>query len=158
VSHFAIAVPFPGLAEVVDDWRERTCVTKPSHGIPPHVTLLTPAPGDVETLVELLAPFDAFDVRFEQLDRFPGTLWLAPEPSEPFVVLTEALVARWPDHRPYGGIFKAVTPHLTVAQRELDGAAEALAPFLPLESRAERVVLYQQVQPAHWREIATVDL
>jgi 2'-5' RNA ligase len=158
VSHFAIAVPFPGLADVVDDWRERTCVTKPSHGIPPHVTLLTPSPGDVEALVELLEPFDAFEVRFERFDRFPGTLWLAPEPSEPFVTLTETLVARWPGHKPYGGIFKTITPHLTVAQRELDDAAEALAPFLPLESRAESVVLYEQVQSDHWREIATVDL
>ena len=158
MSHFAVAVPFPGLAEVVDDWRERTCVTKPSHGIPPHVTLLTPAPEDVESLVELLAPFESFDVRFERLDRFPGTLWLAPEPGEPFVAMTEALVACWPSHRPYGGIFKTVTPHLTVAQRELDEAADALVPFLPLESRAESAVLYERLQPDHWREVATVDL
>jgi 2'-5' RNA ligase len=158
VSHFAIAVPFPGLAEVVDDWRERTCVTKPSHGIPPHVTLLTPSPADVATLVELLEPFEAFDVRFERLDRFPGTLWLAPEPAEPFVLLTETLVGHWPSHKPYGGTFKGITPHLTVAQRELDDAADALAPFLPLESRAESIVLYEQLQPDHWREVATVEL
>ena len=158
MNDFAISVPFPGLSELVDDWRERTCVTKPSHGIPPHVTVLAPARDEVEAIVEVAGDFTAFDVRFERLDRFPGTLWLAPDPAEPFVALTEALLARWPECKPYGGIFKGITPHLTVAQRTLDEAAETLAPFLPLASRAEVLVLYEQVQPDHWREVATVDL
>ena len=40
MSRHALVVPFPELAPVVDDLRERTCVSKPSHGMPPHVTLL----------------------------------------------------------------------------------------------------------------------
>jgi 2'-5' RNA ligase len=154
----AVVVPFPGLAELVDDWRERTCVAKPSHGMPPHVTILTPAREDVAAIVEATASVRAFDVRFARLDRFPGTLWLAPEPAEPFAALTDALVAQWPDCLPYGGVFARVIPHLTVAQRELDAASEALAPFLPIESRAESVQLLEQVQPDHWRELATVEL
>jgi 2'-5' RNA ligase len=156
--HFAVVVPFTGLAEVVDGWREQTCLTKPSHGAPPHVTLLTPARGDVADIVEAMAPFAPFDVRFERLDRFPGTLWLAPEPSEPFVAMTEALVARWPDCLPYGGVFSRVIPHLTVAQRELEDATDALGPLLPFQSRVESVLLLEQVQEDHWREIATIDL
>jgi 2'-5' RNA ligase superfamily len=157
-SHFAVVVPFPGLADVVDEWRERTVVTKPSHGMPPHVTLLVPSEDDVGAIVEAMAGFAAFDVRFERLDRFPGTLWLAPDPGEPFAAMTEALVARWPERRPYGGVFARVIPHLTVAQRELDAAAAALGPFLPLQSRAEVVALYEKVQSDHWRELATVEL
>jgi 2'-5' RNA ligase len=156
--HFAVAVPFPGLAEVVDDWRERTCLTKPSHGIPPHVTVLTPARGDVADLVEAMASFGAFDVRFARLDRFPGTLWLAPDPAEPFALMTETLVARWPECRPYDGVFANVIPHLTVAQRDFDEATEALEPLLPLQSRVEAVTLFEQVQAEHWLEVATVDL
>jgi 2'-5' RNA ligase len=156
--HFAVVVPFTGLAEMVDGWREQTCLTKPSHGMPPHVTVLTPSRGDVADLVEVMAPVAPFDVRFERLDRFPGTLWLAPDPPEKFVAMTEALVARWPECRPYGGVFSRVIPHLTVAQRDFDGATEALAPLLPLQSRVESVLLLEQVQDEHWREIATVEL
>jgi 2'-5' RNA ligase len=156
--HFAVVVPFTGLSELVDDWRERTCLAKPSHGVPPHVTLLTPSRGDVEDLVEVMGRFAPFDVLFPRLDRFPGTLWLAPDPSETFVAMTESLVARWPECLPYSGIFSRVTPHLTVAQRDLDDATEALSPLLPVQSRAESVLLLEKVQPDHWREVATVDL
>src|SRR5439155_13409498 len=97
----AIVVPFEGLASVVDDLRERTCVSKPSHGMPPHVTLLYPAPRDVEAIAEVLVAFSAFEVVFARLDRFPGTLWLAPEPAERFQRVIEALVRRFPDHPPY---------------------------------------------------------
>jgi hypothetical protein len=78
----AIVVPFEELAPVVDGLRERTCISKPSHGMPPHVTLLYPAPGDVDAIAGVLVAFVAFDVVFARLDRFPGTLWLAPEPAE----------------------------------------------------------------------------
>ena len=37
---------------------------------------------DVEGIAEVLAPFTPFEVTFARLDRFPGLLWLAPEPSE----------------------------------------------------------------------------
>jgi hypothetical protein len=156
--HFAVVVPFPGLADIVDDWRERTCLTKPSHGMPPHITVLTPSSGDVADLVEAMGGFTPFDVRFARLDRFPGTLWLAPDPSEAFVAMTESLVARWPEFRPYGGVFSRVIPHLTVAQRDFDDATEALSPLLPLQSRVESVLLLERVQHDHWREIATIEL
>jgi 2'-5' RNA ligase len=152
---FAFTVPFRDLAPAVDEWRERSCEAKPSHGVPPHVTLLIPAPPDVAGAAEALAPFGSFDVTFARLDRFPGTLWLAPEPSDPFVAMTRALLERFPDHAPYRGLFKEITPHLTVAQGADSGAAEtALRPLLPLGSRAASVVLFEQVAPDHWRENA----
>lgn len=158
MAELALVVPFPGLPDVIADWLERTVPTKPSHGMPPHVTLLYPAPGDVVGIAETVWDFSAFDVGFRQLDRFPGTLWLAPEPSEPFVELTNALVARYPEHQPYGGAFPRVIPHLTVAQAELDDAAAAIADWLPLQARAESAVLLEHVQSDHWRELATFDL
>jgi hypothetical protein len=156
---FAFSIPFRDLAPVVDEWRERTCTSKPSHGVPPHVTLLIPAPADLDGAAEALSPFGAFGVTFVRLERFPGALWLAPEPAEPFVAMTEALVERFPGHLPYGGEFATVTPHLTVAQGDdLDAPESRLAATLPLRSRASSVVLFEQVAPNHWREKAELPL
>ena len=154
MTRLALVVPFPDLAPVVDELRERTCVTKPSHGMPPHVTLLVPCPGDVSAIAEQLAPFDPFDVSFAALDRFPGTLWLAPDPHEPFREMTAALVARFPEHRPYGGVFAEVVPHLTVAQADLDAAAGELEPKLPVHSRAGSAALFEQDPAERWSKIA----
>ena len=158
MAELALVVPFPGLPDVVTEWLERTVPTKPSHGMPPHVTVLYPSPGDVVGIAETLWDFSAFDVDFLALDRFPGVLWLAPEPSEPFREMTHAVVARYPEHQPYGGAFAQVIPHLTVAQAELNEAAESIADWLPLRARAESAVLLEHVQSEHWREVATFDL
>jgi 2'-5' RNA ligase len=155
----AFTVPFRDLAPAVDEWRERTCTTKPSHGVPPHVTLLIPAPPDVDAAVEALDSFGAFDVAFAGFGRFPGTLWLAPRPAAPFVAMTEALCDAFPRHAPYDGVFKGITPHLTVAQGdELDAAEAAIATALPLASRASSVVLFEQAADDRWIERAEFDL
>lgn len=158
MSEFALIVPFAGLPGIVADWLERTVPTKPSHGMPPHVTVLYPAPDDVVGIAEALGPFGAFEVEFPLVDRFPGTAWLSPDPAEPFRAITEELVAAYPDFPPYRGVFAQIVPHLTIAQAELDEAASALEPWLPLRSRAETVVLLECVRPDHWREVATFDL
>src|SRR5512142_2156523 len=114
MAEFALAVPFAELGVelvgVVND-------------LPPHVTVLYPCPGEPLEIARVLAPFDQFDVTFTRLDRFPGVLWLAPEPAEPFVAMTEAMIARFPDWQPYGGVYRSVIPHLTVAQASLDDVA-----------------------------------
>lgn len=156
---FAFVVPFRDLAPVVDDWRERTCATKPSHDMPPHVTLLVPAPPDTEAAAEALASFGAFDVTFAQLGRFPRTLWLAPEPNGPFVGITQGFMERFPDHKPYDGLFDGITPHLTIAQGDdLSAAETAIRPLLPLRSRASSVVLSEQVAPDRWHENAELSI
>jgi 2'-5' RNA ligase len=158
VTRFALVVPFADLAPVVNDLRERTCVSKPSHGMPPHVTLLVPCTDDVHAIAEQLASFRPFDVSFAALGRFPGTLWLAPDPAEPFRAMTAALVTRFPEHPPYGGMFSEVVPHLTVAQAELDAAAAQLEPKLPMRSRVTAAVLLEQDPAERWREVATFAL
>ena len=145
---FALAVPFPGLVE-------RVCV---EDNLPPHVTVLVPCPGECAAIGEVLAPFGAFDVTFARLERFPEILWLAPEPPEPFVAMTEAMVARFPDYPPYGGIHERIVPHLTVAQGELDEVAARVEPLLPLRSRVTTAVLYEHVDADHWREVRTFGL
>jgi hypothetical protein len=44
MPEFALAVPFPGLVE-------RVCV---EDNLPPHVTVLVPAPGEVAAIAEVL--------------------------------------------------------------------------------------------------------
>jgi len=158
VSELALVVPFDDLAPVVDELRERTCVTKPSHGMPPHVTLLASCPGDEAAIAEALAPFPAFAARFAQVDRFPGTLWLVPEPAEPFVRMTEALAARFPEFPPYGGLYANIVPHLTVAQSGFDDAIRIAEAWLPLRTRAERAVLFEQSGSERWVERARFEL
>ena len=142
---FALAVPFPGLVEPVGV----------DNDLPAHVTVLVPCPGEATAVAEVLAPFGPFDVTFPRLERFSELVWLAPEPPEPFIALTEAMVERFPEYPPYGGIHDRIVPHLTVAKTELDGTAALVEPRLPLLSRAETVVLYEHVEAKHWRELET---
>ena len=147
-AELALVVPFPELAEqvgVVD-------------GLPPHVTVLYPCPDDAGAIGEVLEPFEAFAVSFPRLDRFPGFLWLAPEPAERFTAMIEALVTRFPDWPPYGGIHDSVVPHLTVAQDDFDETAARLEPLLPLQSRAEAAVLYERASDDHWAEVQSFQL
>ncbi len=148
MPEFALCVPFPGIVEPVGLLND----------LPAHVTILWPAPGDAIEIAKALEPFDPFEVTFARLDRFPGVLWLAPEPAEPFVAMTEAMIARFPDHPPYGGAYSSIIPHLTVAQAQLDETAALVEPLLPLASRAESVVLFESADGRHWHEHTTLDL
>jgi hypothetical protein len=68
-------------------------------GVPAHITVLVPfmAPDQItqSVLVQLqvaLSEVPSFAFSLSQVRRFPATAYLAPEPAEPFVALTEALV------------------------------------------------------------------
>jgi len=148
MDDFALVVPFELPFEKVGI----------ANDLPPHVTVLFPAPADVAAIAQALAPFEPFDVVFGRLDRFPGTLWLVPEPSTPFAAMTEAMIARFPEHPPYGGVYKSIIPHLSVAQAQFEDTAELVEAFLPLHSRVESVVLYRRAYGNHWTDVQTYDL
>jgi 2'-5' RNA ligase len=166
----AIVVAFPAAAPIVDPWRERTCLDRPSIGIPAHVTVVFPfipaeEIGD-ETLALLQASFaavPAFSVSFRHTARFPTTLYLAPEPPDPFVALTEAIVARWPEYPPYEGAFESIVPHLTVAHGDAALLAEADADVssgLPMDGVIREVALLEEIDPGwvRWGTRATFPL
>jgi 2'-5' RNA ligase len=120
--------------------------------MPAHITLLYPFLDqdrfDPETLAELRNTFarqEPIELSFSATGRFPGVLYLEPQPAASLRSLTQALVTRWPDHLPYGGAHADVTPHLTVAcadQRTLNEVAEALQPHLPLVATVDRACVY----------------
>lgn len=146
----ALVVPVPEAEPAVRAWRDRFDPAARA-GVPAHVTVLFPflpaSHVDADThaaLAEILGSHPAFDVRFEDCGRFPGLLYLAPDPDTPFRRLTEAVVARWPEAPPYGGKY-APHPHLTVAQIRdtplLDEAEAGLRAQLPFSARVSKVDL-----------------
>ncbi len=126
-------------------------------GFPAHVTVLYPfvhesrmdAPVHRE-LSGLFAGHDAFTLTFAAFGRYPGVLYLDPQPHAPVKALTADLTRRWPELVPYRGIFgSGLDPHLTVANHEgpatQDAAYDALqaelAPLLPLTCHVHAVQL-----------------
>lgn len=168
MSRSAVLVHVPEAEAAVGEWRRRHTYDAPL-GIPPHVTLLFPfVPAEslsenVEArLAQLLAEADAFDVTFARTARFPGVLYLEPEPSAPFAALTAEIAEAWPEHPPYEGEFDEVIPHLTVAESEderLLAQIEAdVAPRLPIESRVREAQLYVEDAAVRWHERRSLPL
>jgi hypothetical protein len=123
-------------------------------GVPAHVTILIPflEPSvlDEEEIGSVLAPFAAFGFDLVAIERFDdGTRWLRPEPSAPFVELTNAVWRRWPGHPPYGGIHDTVIPHVTIT-REPEG--------LPIVCVATEVLLLEEQPDLGWRSLASFAL
>jgi len=131
-----------------------------SRGVPAHVTVLFPFrmptaldPPTRGHLAEIAAAFEPFEVRFERVGRFPTVVYLAPDPSEPFSALTQALAARFPDHPPYEGAFDVVIPHLTIteaADTALDAIAEEAAQHLPFARTVSALEVLVETRDGRW--------
>ena len=155
-SAIVVRVPLPRTLERLRrqwDWAAGV-------GVPGHVTILFPfmpvallGPGVRRELAAIAAAHDPFDVRFRRVGRFPGVVYLAPEPAGSFSRLTEAVVARYPEFPPYGGAFSDVIPHLTLAKSNdapLDELAERAA-ALPFECRATALEVLAEDGDGRWR-------
>jgi 2'-5' RNA ligase len=164
-----IGIHVPVAEPLVGAFRERYDPAS-SYGVPAHITLLYPfvPPEEFDDallgeLRELLAAVPAFDFALARCARFPGTLYLAPEPAGPFLELTRKLVERWPDYPPYGGAIEEPVPHLTVAHSEkepvLAAIASVLRQTLPVPARASEVVLMEGInEPDGWTTRANFPL
>jgi hypothetical protein len=165
-----VIVPVTGLPGVIDRWRERTCIFKPSAGVPPHVTLVFPFMPAVQVtdsliteLSDLFRHFVRFTSELGELRRFSATLYLAPEPSEPFVALSEALADRYPTCEPHVHAFGPVVPHLTVAEGSktvMDAAENEIKPLLPIRASCESTALLVETRarPTAWSAKAQLPL
>jgi 2'-5' RNA ligase len=121
--------------------------------MPAHVTALYPFLPDerltgavVGRLRELCTALPVLDVRFRRTARFPGVLYLDPEPAGELRELTASIAERWPEAPPYGGRFAEVVPHLTVAQGAgddvLDEIEAEVLRRLPVRTRLATACLY----------------
>jgi 2'-5' RNA ligase len=129
-------------------------------GVPAHVTLLFPflATGDLTPAIRrrlalIASGVRPFSVRFDATGRFPGVLWLAPEPAAPFVELTERLAAAFPDHPPYEGAHDDVIPHLTVGlapEETLDRLERKVHPGLGFRERVHAIEVIAEDGTGRW--------
>ncbi len=137
-------------------------------GMPAHITVLYPfLPPDqvngavLDELQRLFAGVAPVRFTVTTTGRFPGVLYLAPHPAEPFARFTAAVATRWPETPPYGGAHGEVVPHLTVAHTEdpalLDRLDRELQPQLPLAAVAAEVWLLEYREAA-WRRRARLPL
>lgn len=156
----ALIVAVPEAEPLVGEWRER--YDNARLGVPAHITLLFPfVPAEkaddplLTELRELFASQPTISFSLTRLADFPDeTLWLVPEPSEPFRRLTVRIFAAYPDFPPYEGIHEEVIPHLTVTAGDSSLRAEldaALTPHLPIEAEAREVALLVEDDSGHWR-------
>ncbi|MFF5359774.1 2'-5' RNA ligase family protein [Streptomyces scabiei] len=131
-----LIVRVPEAEPLVRAWRDRL---DPSArvGVPAHVTVLFPFldagrinEGVCAAIAEAVGRQQSFEARFDHCGRFPGVLYLAPEPDAGFRRLTEAIVEQWPEHPPFGGQFDDVVPHLTVAQGQDESVVEKVEAVL----------------------------
>ncbi len=148
----ALVVMVPEADSVVGRWRERWDPAA-GEGVPAHVSVLYPFldggsidDGVAGELSGLLGAHEPFEVRFAGTARWPGVLYLPPEPDGPLRALTAAAVSRWPQVPPYGGRFGAdPQPHLTVGIRQPDAvydeAEREITARLPIRCRVSEVLL-----------------
>jgi hypothetical protein len=144
-----------------------------SWGVPAHLSVVYPfvPPADVDDavlarLAGAVGTVSAFDCAFRRTEWFgDDVLWLAPEPDTPFRELVRAVVAAFPAHQPYGGLYAEPTPHLTVGELRLGSAAELAAAelsvraHLPVRARVDRAVLLAgRPEPGTWHPVSELRL
>ncbi|MDX3093191.1 2'-5' RNA ligase family protein [Streptomyces sp. ME01-24h] len=162
-----LIVRVPEAEPAVRVWRDRLDPSARA-GVPAHVTVLFPflearrVDNDVCAAIgAVIGRHQSFDTRFEHCGRFPGVLYLVPEPDAPFRRLTEAIAHRWPETPPFGGRFDEVVPHLTVAQGQgeavLEEAEADVRGGLPVTARVSSVDLMVH-DGARWHRRASFPL
>lgn len=159
----ALLVPVPEVESLVRPWRQRHDPAE-QLGVPAHVTLLYPflPPWQIDMTVlaqlhTLFAATPSFRFTLTTVARFPDALYLAPEPADPFIDLTNALTTLYPETPPYGGVHPTVIPHLTIAhshdQQILGHIADVLAPVVPVGAVTHDVWLMEQSQDGYWHTL-----
>jgi 2'-5' RNA ligase len=137
------AEPAVGALRLEHDWSAPL-------GVPAHITILFPfadgAEVDEEAIAKVVAEFPAFEFELDRAGRFEdGSVWLHPEPSEPFAALTAAVWRRFPDHPPYEGAYDVPVPHLTVTYAPIELDVE-----LPIRASVREVTLIEEAEDGRW--------
>jgi hypothetical protein len=151
----SIDILVPASMSVVDTWYGRT--QSAADGMPPHITLLWPwvgAPvptGTIDRLRAAATGLAPFVLRLGDVARFPGVVYLAPEPRRLVDDVIARLAAAFPETPPYGGRFgDAPVPHLTVGtsddERHLDVIEHAARARLvrPLTVEVDRLTVSEE--------------
>ncbi|MFI5930570.1 2'-5' RNA ligase family protein [Actinoplanes sp. NPDC051494] len=150
----ALIIPVPAAEPAVAHHRAHLDRAA-SWGVPAHITVVHPflPPDDItpEVITTLQAITTAHPLPAITLTRtawFGDTVvWLAPDPAQPLITLTEAITTAFPRALPYGGAFPEVVPHLTIAHDHprpvLAQAATDVEAHLPLTAHITALHLIQ---------------
>lgn len=129
----AFIVRVPEAEPYVSQYRERYDASA-KLGVPAHITVLYPFMPPMHINTQVLEQVRlaiscerGFTFHLTKVGRFPGVVYLMPQPSGPFVSLTNAIARAFPSYPPYRGQHAAVIPHLTVAQVEEPRQSEVAA-------------------------------
>jgi len=148
-------------------------------GMPLHLTLLypfttdgVPGPDELATVRDTLARFTPIDFQLVGTGSFLSArqrvLYLVPDPAAPFVAMIDELSSAT-GRKPYGGAFRDVVPHVTVAvgapnrvswqspglprwygnaltERRIGRLRERLEVLLPIRARACHADLWVRVE------------
>ncbi|MDE2627508.1 MAG: 2'-5' RNA ligase family protein [Burkholderiales bacterium] len=134
-------------------------------GVPAHITVLFPfmpstgvEPSVLRSVRAVVGRARAFEFSLARVGRFPATTYLAPDPPEPFIALTESLFREFPQFPPFAGGFPTVVPHLTVAHGSAADSVLAHAALLaalaahgPVKARCESLALFENATGL-WRQ------
>ena len=151
-----LAILVPEAEGLVRSFRDRYDPAA-KFGMPAHITLLYPfkSPDEIDevvldTLRHCFSSFQPFKFSLITIQQFPGdTLYLVPEPEDPFRELTLGVWGCYPETPPYRGRYSTVIPHLGVAtlvgEQRLDEIArefeQAAQGRLPIQGHAAEVTL-----------------
>ena len=166
----AIDIHVPQAEAVAGRWYRQTDAF--ADGVPLHLTLLYPwrrspvADTDIVALRQALTGVAPFHVALHSVARFPGVVYLAPNPEHPLRELTRRLALAFPETPPYGGAVADPTPHLTVFtasdEAQLDVVAQELTVVLdrqpPVVARVAEVVVDEERVPQRWTVRARIPL
>jgi hypothetical protein len=167
----AIGVNLLTLAPVLDRWRVAT-VDAARRGVPPHITLLYPwrpaplRPSDVVEVAAALTDVPALTVTLRDLERFPGVLYLRPDPDDILRDLMRRLAAAFPDTPPYGGQFSDPIPHLTIATAPSEAMLDQIeaevrgeiAALLPLTRLVREIAIEEEGEDGMWTLRSSIPL
>ena len=165
MSDTAVVMVVPEAAGAAAGLRQRLDPAAAA-GMPEHITLMYPFvdSDDVDAAVllelgQIFAMVEPFDYELTAVGTFdPQVVYLAPEPSRPFVDLSIAITAGF-GTKPYGGAFETVVPHLTLSQQGMPGPDElqAVTAALPIRCRAAQAAL-MVLENGTWRPARTFSL
>jgi 2'-5' RNA ligase len=162
VGATSLAVTLPEAEPAIGRHRRAHTPSGPE-GMPAHATLIAPfvhssrlGDDDLDAIRDALRPFRPFEVTLASFGCFEhiGCLYLEPEPREPFVRMSQALLAAYPEveYPPEGAT--RIIPHVTIGghltAEQQDEIKQELAPYLPIRARADSVVLVERGDDGRW--------
>jgi 2'-5' RNA ligase len=130
--------------------------------VPAHITVLFPfvplaqLDAAAETLCDLCADVQPFDLTLDGYGHFPTVVYLKPADPAPIKALFQRIHAMYPEYPPYRGAFgnDDITPHMTVGEfpSEIDRAKANFPPYEPITFRVNRLHLICGVEhePIPW--------